>query len=64
MRSDRAPVETTNLRPTDRDAVEWNVARDLLAAPPPPDTPGGQFPSYLVTVRPDGRPHATGIGAR
>lgn len=62
--TDRAPVETTNLRPTDRDAMEWNVPRDLLAAPPPPDTPGGHFPSYLVTVRPDGRPHATGIGAR
>jgi hypothetical protein len=38
--------------------------RDLLAAPPPPNTPGGHFPTYLGTVRPNGLPHATGVGAR
>lgn len=62
--TDQAPVETTNLRPADQTAMEWSLPRDLLAAPPPPDTPGGHFPSYLATVRPDGRPHATGVGAR
>jgi hypothetical protein len=38
--------------------------RDLLAPPPPPDTPGGHFPSVLGTVRPNDRPHLTGIGVR
>lgn len=36
----------------------------MLAAPPPPDTPGGHLAAFLVTVRPDGRPHATGVGVR
>ena len=44
--------------------MEWSRPRELLAAPPPPDTPGGHFSSYLVTVRPDGRPHATRVGVR
>jgi hypothetical protein len=62
--ADQAPVETTNLRPGDRTTIDWSRVRDRLAAPPPPDTPGGHFPSYLATVRPDGRPHVTGLGAR
>ncbi len=62
--TDHAPVETTFLGSADQAAMEWNQPRDLLAAPPPPDTPGGHIPSYLVTIRPDGRPHATRVGAR
>lgn len=62
--TDQAPTETRNLRPTDQTAIEWSWVRDQLAAPPPPDTPGGHIPSYLGTVRPDGRPHLTGVGAR
>ncbi|CAA9545984.1 MAG: Pyridoxamine 5'-phosphate oxidase [uncultured Thermomicrobiales bacterium] len=62
--TDHAPVETTNLGPAELTAMEWSLPRDLLAAPPPPDTPGGHHPSYLVTVRPNGRPHATRVGAR
>jgi hypothetical protein len=62
--TDQAPVETTNLRPGEETAIEWSRVRDQLAAPPPPDTPGGHFPSYLGTVRPDGRPHLTGVGVR
>lgn len=62
--TDQAPVETTNFGRAEETAIEWSLPRDVLAAPPPPDTPGGHYPSYLVTVRPDGRPHATRVGAR
>lgn len=59
-----APYDTTDLDPASDAPVEWSRVRDLLAAPPPPDTPGGHFPAYLGTVRPNGLPHATGVGAR
>ena len=62
--TDRAPIETTNLGPAEQTAMAWSRPRALLATPPPPDTPGGHLPSYLGTVRPDGRPHATGVGVR
>ena len=62
--ADRAPIATTNLGPAEQTAMAWSGPRALLAAPPPPDTPGGHLPSYLGTVRPDGRPHATGVGVR
>jgi len=62
--SDLAPIETTSLSPAEDTALAWSRPRELLAAPSPPDSPGGYFPSYLVTVRPDGRPHATGVGVR
>jgi hypothetical protein len=62
--TDRAPIETTNLRRTDQTTVDWNLVREQLAAPPPPDTPGGHISSVLGTVWPDGRPYLTGVGAR
>src|SRR5918996_4879215 len=62
--TDQAPIETTNLRPGEQTTIAWSRVRDQLAAPPPPDTPGGHLSSVLATVRPDGRPHATGVGAR
>ncbi|HLL49779.1 MAG TPA: pyridoxamine 5'-phosphate oxidase family protein [Thermomicrobiales bacterium] len=62
--TDHTPVDTTFLGLADQPAMEWSRPRELLAAPPPPDTPGGHFSSYLVTVRPDGRPHATRVGVR
>jgi hypothetical protein len=62
--TDQAPVETTHLGPAELTAMAWSRPRDLLAAPPPPDTPGGHFTSYLGTIRPDVRPHATGVGVR
>ena len=62
--TDLAPVETTNLGPAEDTAIAWSRPRDLLTAPSPPDHPGGYFPSYLGTVRPDGRPHATAVGVR
>ncbi len=61
---DLAPVETINLGRAEDAAMAWSRLRDMLAAPTPPDHPGGYFPSYLSTVGPDGRPHATGIGVR
>src|SRR5687768_197598 len=62
--TDRAPMETTNLGRAEDPAIPWSRVREALMAPSPPDHPGGYFPSYLGTVRPDGRPHATGIGVR
>jgi Pyridoxamine 5'-phosphate oxidase len=62
--TDLAPVETTNLRGAEDPPITWGRVRDVLTAPSPPDHPGGYFPSYLGTVRPDGSPHATGIGVR
>jgi hypothetical protein len=61
---EREPVEVTNLDRYGSAALPWSRPRDILAAPPRPDIPGGDHPSYLGTVRPDGRPHAAGIGAR
>jgi hypothetical protein len=62
--TDHAPSETTNLGRAEDTAIAWSRVRDVLTAPSPPDHPGGYFPSYLGTVRPDGRPHATGVGVR
>ena len=62
--TDHAPSETTNFGMPDQALLDWNAVRDQLTAPAPPDAPGGHFPSYLGTVRPDGRPHATRVGVR
>src|SRR5215212_11522640 len=62
--TDLSPVETTNLGHGEDTVIAWSRVRGVLTAPSPPDHPGGYFPSYLSTVRPDGRPHATGIGGR
>jgi hypothetical protein len=62
--TDLAPAETTNLGHDEANVIPWSRIRDLLTAPSPPDHPGGYFPSYLGTVRPGGRPHATGVGIR
>jgi hypothetical protein len=57
----REPIETTNLDTIyGSETIPWSRPRDLLAV--------GAFggpgtPSFLGTVRPDGRPHAAGIGA-
>ena len=63
--TDLAPAETTTLdRRAEGTVMPWSRVRELLTAPSPADHPGGYFPSYLGTVRPDGRPHATGVGIR
>jgi len=61
--TDRDPIEVTNLDRYGNAALPWSRPRDILAAPPKPDHPGGDHRSYLGTTRPDGRPHAAGIGA-
>ncbi len=53
------PVETTNLDGYGCPPLPWSRARDLLAV----GSPGPEVPMFLGTIRPDGRPHAAGIGA-
>jgi len=57
--TDRAPVEVTNLDIYGSPALLWSRPHDLLAAGTPLPDPA----FFLGTVRPDGRPHAAGIGA-
>jgi hypothetical protein len=52
-------VETANLDRYGHPALPWGRPRDLLAAGPL--GPGTTF--FLGTTRPDGRPHAAGVGA-
>ena len=56
--AERAPTETKNLDRYGNDALPWSRPRDLLAAGPA--QPGTTF--FLATTRPDGRPHAAGVG--
>jgi hypothetical protein len=58
--TESTPVEVTNLDRYGSDALPWSRPRDLLAASPA--QPGTAF--FLGTSRPDGRPHAAGIGAQ
>jgi hypothetical protein len=57
--TDRAPIEVTNLDRYGFPPLPWDRPRDLLAA----GTPHPDNAFFLGTVRPDGRPHAAGIGA-
>lgn len=57
--TDRKPVKTRNLDIYGSGELAWDTARDaLIAALPRPETA-----VFLGTVRPDGRPHAAGVGA-
>jgi hypothetical protein len=56
---EREPVETTNLDSYGHAALAWSRARDTFAT----DSRGPGVTHFLVTVRPDGRPHAAGVGA-
>ncbi len=56
--ADRTPTDITNLDGYGGSVVPWSRARDLLAAGPL----GPEIPFFLGTIRPDGRPHAAGIG--
>jgi hypothetical protein len=56
---EREPVEVTNLDRYGSAALPWPRALDALAAPPP----GPELTFFLGTSRPDGRPHAAGVGA-
>jgi Pyridoxamine 5'-phosphate oxidase len=55
----REPIETTNLDIYGSPPVPWSRPHDLLAA----GALGSARACFLGTVRPDGRPHAAGIGA-
>jgi hypothetical protein len=54
----RTPTEVTNLDRYGFPALPWSRPHDLLGASPTPD-----LAFFLGTSRPDGRPHAAGIGA-
>lgn len=57
--TDRAPFETKNLDRYGDAELPWERARDAVAG-------GSQGPGvthFLGTIRPDGRPHAAGVGA-
>jgi hypothetical protein len=56
--TDRTPVETTNLDRYGFPELPWSRPRDVLSGPPTPDVT-----FFLGTSRPDGSPHAAGIGA-
>ena len=57
--NDPEPVDVTNLDRYGNPVLPWSRPHDQLAARTPrPDTP-----FFLGTCRPDGRPHAAGIGA-
>jgi hypothetical protein len=51
--------ETTNLDIYGHDAIPWSRAEEALAV----GTPSTEVTPFIGTVRPDGRPHAAGIGA-
>ena len=57
--TDRQPIQVTNLDRYGNPALPWSRAHDLLAVGPK----GPLVGFFLGTVRPDGRPHAAGIGA-
>jgi nitroimidazol reductase NimA-like FMN-containing flavoprotein (pyridoxamine 5'-phosphate oxidase superfamily) len=57
--TEREPVDVTNLDRYGSAALPWSRPRDLLAA----SVAGPDVPFFLGTTRPDGRPHAAGIGA-
>ena len=54
----REPGDTTNLSRYGEAALPWSRAAVALAVPPSVD-----LTWFLGTVRPDGRPHAAGVGA-
>jgi len=57
--ADREPNEVTNLDIYGQPPLEWSRPHDILAT----SQARLDLTFFLGTVRPDGRPHATGIGA-
>ena len=57
--TDRQPTETTNLDRYENSTLPWSRVHELLESGP--KGPDAGF--FLVTVCPDRRPHAAGIGA-
>lgn len=58
MMADQEPSQTNNLDRYGFPALPWSRPRDALQGPPTADVT-----FFLGTVRPDGGPHAAGIGA-
>ncbi|MFI7124460.1 pyridoxamine 5'-phosphate oxidase family protein [Nonomuraea sp. NPDC050153] len=56
--TEHLPVEVTSLDRYDNDTLPWDRARAALAG-----STGADITWFLGTVRPDGRPHAAGVGA-
>jgi hypothetical protein len=56
--TEHEPTETTNLDRYGFPPLPWSRARDALAV----GAPSADQTFFLGTVRPDGRPHAAGIG--
>jgi len=56
--TDTQPTQTTNLDRYGYAELPWSRPRDILAAGPL----GMDARCFLGTIRPDGRPHAAGIG--
>jgi nitroimidazol reductase NimA-like FMN-containing flavoprotein (pyridoxamine 5'-phosphate oxidase superfamily) len=57
---DRSPTETKNLDRYGSDALPWSRPHDLLSSGPAE----ARNTFWLSTVRPDGLPHAAGVGVR
>jgi hypothetical protein len=57
--TDRTPTQTTNLDAYGNAALPWSRPRDVLDG----IDPATELTWFLGTVRPDGRPHAAGVGA-
>lgn len=57
--TDVTPVETTNLDRYGHAALPWSRAQAALDTPEPADNT-----FFLGTCRPDGTPHAAGVGAQ
>lgn len=57
--TDLTPSETTNLDRYGSPPLEWSRAHDALSAPPT-----SEITHFLGTCRPDGTPHAAGVGAQ
>ena len=58
--SAREPVESTRIDTYDLEPMPWSRPRQQLERAAGEGGPGRSF--WLATVRPDGRPHATGFG--
>jgi len=56
---ERAPAQTRNLDRYDNGELQWDRARAALAA-----GLGPEVTYFLGTCRPDGTPHAAGVGAQ
>jgi hypothetical protein len=56
--TDRDPIETTNLDRYGHAELPWDRARDAVAG----RSPEHGVTHFLGTIRPDGRPHAAGVG--